>query len=310
MIKILKEFFDKGKVKLGNLEDYWESDLHKYMKHQYGEMIFVRGENNCFISVQLDENNNFWLVEKVFYEELVGDEVGCFIPSALSDLVNWDCNWRSRKGKKLSKEGYFITDLTDTEQELISQMSRFRYSGHNLDTTAHYRYSDKYSEFDINNLTKDSKLEFSIFKHIFCGVTRGKGILSSLDFFNANFLRYPDGTKIAPHTDVDMCSFANIVFYKQCQRWNKKQTVIGTWDWYDKVMDAIDKDTLHDVDMPHDEPSRIPIHKHNCSDKTAIVFNFFNPKFYHQVPATKGRCYTGLFFGSFSDIMKKKDIEW
>ena len=318
MIKIAEEFFKQQSVKVKQLEDFKASDLYLYFQKLFGELVYVEEQDESkhfFLSVQglggvsLDvfppiySPDEYVIAERIFYPERVGIPVGYFYPKTLEHLVGRTFRWdSSEKGRQLSKYGYLIHELDREDKEFLKTIQGFDYQGESNDKTKHLRYSSKYSNLDTTN--KD--IEYG--KRLLRRAIPSCSFLNGMDYHQANFLYYPEGTTISPHNDVDVKSFCNIVLSSAVD--GTKTTIIGEADWYRFTMEKLYFGGYDNKDIPDRKLLKRELYKFKPDGKSAIVFNFFNPKFYHEVPPTLSPCYTGLIFGTYRSIMEESDIDW
>lgn len=308
-MELAKDFFDIQHTKTKEIDNFFESDLHFYLKSLYGEIIFIKEEDrekHFFISVSKVQGD-YYFTERIFIAHDWGDPVGYIIPKSLEHLRGkrfcWDEN--DFRAVSLSKHGFCTYDLSESELNFVKTLPGLPYSSKNseYDTTRHYRFTSKYS--NAENLSHPIHLQA---KNLMKNALPKSTLMEELDYYNSNFLHYPKGTSIAPHNDIDVCSFVDIVLYSGLP--DSKTTIIGECDWYNKVFNQLFIGELGDKDIEDENLLVRELHRHNSNEQSAIVFNFFNPKFYHEVPPTLNECYTGLVFGSFKGIMNDKEIEW
>ena len=319
MIKIAENFFHKQIVSLKNLEDFEKTDLFLYFEKLFGEMIWVPETDESkhfFISISKTDGMTldtypvkeipaqFLVRERIFYPKGGGTPIGYWYPKCLSHLEGKTFRWDAdrQKGYQLSRYGYLIYKLSSEDKKFLEKIKDYEYEGESNDKTKHVRYSSKYSNLEEIN-------EDLIYgKKLLQRALPSCDFLQGMDYYQANLLRYPKGTTISPHNDVDVKSFANIVL--SSANGKNKTTVIGELDWHGITMQKLYFGGYDNQDIQDRSLLQRELLRFQPDGNSAIVFNFFNPRFYHEVPPTLEDCYNGLFFGTYRSIMKENDIEW
>lgn len=292
-----------------------ETDLFQILNYIYGPLIYSDEITPQFLSVCI-YGDEVWLMEKIFYDmplnqnvESVGTlggkvvkEIGCWMPKGMPAIEpDWDTDFS--KGKKLSRLGYLIENIYDEEDwELLKYLSSIETNGSYSDKASTYRATPRFSDETPDNQVFRRTQEFFL-KYL------PSPILKNMDFFNAQFAHYPEATEIDAHGDTDMSCLTNMVTQHSTDPNSHKETHIGVYDWYPKIMREIEDGTLGEEDVGRDSVTE-PHAKIQCKDRQVIIFNFFNPRYYHYVPPTKGNQRVNLFFGSYRCIMRDRIIDW
>jgi len=305
MIKIAENFFNNQKAIIDKLEDFDQTDLSLYFEKLFGQMTYVEEPDDSkhfFISVR-KTSEKIMLCERVFHKFTGGEPVGYMYPGCLDHLSGRTFKWdHSGKGYQLSRYGYLIHNLKKQDKEFIKHVETLQYDGGSSDKTKHKRFSSKYSNLDTTNK------ELKDAKDLLRRALPNSSFLQGMDYYQTNLLYYPKGTVIRPHNDVDVKSFANIVLSSASN--GSKTTIIGELDWHRSTMDKLYFGGYDNKDIQDRNLLKKELLRYEPDGDSAIVFNFFNPRFYHEVPSTLEECYTSLVFGTYKSIMKEADIDW
>lgn len=314
MNRIAENFFKHGFTKLDG--PFEETDLYKFLNYVYGPLIYTENINPYFLSVCKYQNET-WLMEKVFYDmplahnvesvkNLAGkqlNEVGCWVPSKMPNIhSDWDTDFV--KGEKLSKAGYLVETVNDWDWEIIKKLSNIKVNKKYQDRAQTYRATERFSDHPPADGV------FEEIERVFLKYLPKSPVLKNMNFFNAQFASYPSDVEIDAHGDSDMSCLANMVTHHSEDPTSHKETHIGTYDWYPKIMTDIEQRSLGETDVGKNSVPE-PHSKIICKNKQVIIFNFFNPRYYHYVPPTKGdNQRVNLLFGSYSEIMDYRIIDW
>ena len=309
--KLAEAFFSAGYVEVGTISEFFKSDLNEYFNLLYRQSLSV---SNCGIIKVIKKNNKLILSEFIYYDYFPDDNAEFFLNYEFLNLKSCRIE-NTAVGKKLSKNGYAILDITDKDLPIkkYPSLSFKPFSNENPLDEAYesFRFSEKiWDTCDENDTTQKEKQIREQLRKSLIEIVSFSDFLAGLDSFGVNFLKWKRGHYMNPHNGVDYRSFINLLTYNTEKCSQSRRIFLGEFDWYAPTFFCI-KNNNFDPLLNIGEKRKL-IEGVMVNTQKAVVINSFNPRFYHEVEEFKGEgeLFVSTANLSYKAITKSLDISW
>lgn len=308
MMKVAELYFKNQVIALNKLEDFFTTDLAKYLQLLYGVPSCL--SDTGIIKIVKNQDIYFFF-EHIFFdwaEEMMpeGEVVGYISLQGMN--INPGKITNTQQGRELSTNGFCVWyNNPEFIATTLEKMPLLSYSDQGCDSEIEASRTLKYNGQAWGEPTFKEKIAEEFYNEIQANIKSKVSfspILGSLDAFDMIAMEWERGRRILPHNDVDYRMLVNLVVYNTNYCEESRYICLGEYNWYDYMFYSLlteDWEMTNNITASKEEKAAIIV-----DTNMSVMINVTNPRFYHEVMPFRG---SGRLYGAPSHLGFRKIVD-